>query len=63
MVILSKYSSGNVIKRYLERLFFFPDVWYVMVAFNDNIFKCVTQCEIDIIMDLRFFFPGSSGWK
>lgn len=23
MVVLSKYSSGNVIKRYLERLFFF----------------------------------------
>ena len=58
MAILSKYSSGNVIKRYSERLFFFffPDVWYVMVAFNDNIFKCVTQCEIDITMDLRFFF-------
>lgn len=23
MVVLSKYSSGNVIKRYLERLLFF----------------------------------------
>lgn len=32
-----------------------------MVAFNDNIFKCVTQCEIDIIMDLRFFFLAAVG--
>lgn len=32
------------------------DVWYVFVAFNDNISKWVTQCERDITMDLRFFF-------
>lgn len=57
MVVLSKYSSGNVIKRYLERLFFFFfDVWSVFVAFNDDIFKWVTQCAKDITMDLRFFF-------
>lgn len=55
MVVLSKYSSGNVIKRYLERLFFF-DVWSVFVAFNGDIFKWVTQCATDITMDLRFFF-------
>lgn len=55
MVVLSKYSSGNVIKRYLERLFFF-DVWSVFVAFNGDIFKWVTQCATDIAMDLRFFF-------
>lgn len=37
------------------------DVWYVFVAFNDNISKWVTQCERDITMDLRFFFFPSRG--
>lgn len=65
-MVLSKYSSGNVIKRYLERLFFF-DVWYVLLLLTKaiwvksnilthNIFKWITQCETDITMDLRFFF-------
>ena len=40
MVILSKYSSGNVIKRYLERLFFFRMcgmLWLLLMIIFSNV--------------------------
>ena len=47
---------GMLLKGIWKDFFFFFDVWSVFVAFNDDIFKWVTQCAKDITMDLRFFF-------
>lgn len=66
MLIISKYSSGNVFKRSSEGHFFWTCSIFVVVvvALNDIVSKWLTQCERDITMDLSFvlFFFSWGRW-